>query len=576
MNNPAAVLRIRILSAGIFLFALVLAGKLYAVQIIDGGFWAEKADRQYARSDTTLFDRGTIYFTSKDGTTVSAATLKTGFTLAVDPQRVENAGALYEKVRPFITLSRDEFIQKATREGARYVEIATQVPSEVALQVEALSEGSIIVAKNRWRFYPGGSLAAHSLGFLAYKGDEYAGRYGLERYYEEILARNRGEEYVNFFAEIFSNIKDTVANGGPLEGDVVTTIEPVVQGMLEEKIAEINDTWSSKFTGGVIMDPKTGEIYALALHPAFDLNNFSDVTDIARFSNPMVENVYEMGSIIKPLTMAAGLDSGAVTARTTYNDAGCMTLNSARFCNYDGEARGVVSMQEVLKQSLNTGVTFVVQQMGKNQFADYMKNFGIGVETGIDLPNETHGLIKNLESPREIEYATASFGQGVAITPIATVRALSALGNGGVLPSPHLVKEIRYRVGGTKEVSYPPGKQVIKPETSEEISRMLTEVVDKALLGGTIAMEGYSIAAKTGTAQIANPNGGGYYDDRYLHSFFGYFPSYDPKFIVFLFTVEPVGVRYASETLAVPFGDITKYLIGYYAIPPDRGKTSLE
>lgn len=575
MKNPSFVYRIRFLGIAIFLFALVLAGKLYAIQIIDGTFWIEKADRQYARSDTALFDRGTIYFTSKDGTVVSAATLKTGYVLAIDPLHVDDPRELYKKVAPFITLSQEEFIDKATRK-ARYVELATQLPQDVATQIEELDERSLVISKDRWRFYPGGSLASHSLGFLAYKEDEYAGRYGLERYYEDVLARNRGEEYVNFFAEIFSNIKDTVAHGGPLEGDVVTTIEPIVQGMLEEKIAGINDTWSSRFTGGIIMDPKTGEIYALALHPSFDLNDFSGVTDIARFSNPMVESVFEMGSIVKPLTVAAGLDTGAVTARTTYNDLGCLTLNSSKICNYDGKARGVVSMQEVLNQSLNTGVTFVMQQTGKDVFADYLRDFGIGVETGIDLPNETHGLIDNLNSPREIEYATASFGQGIAITPIETVRALSALGNGGVLPSPHLVKEIRYRVGGSKEISYPPGKQVIKPETSTEISRMLTEVVDKALLGGEIAMEGYSIAAKTGTAQIANPNGGGYYDDRYLHSFFGYFPSYDPKFIVFLFTVEPVGVRYASETLAVPFGDITKYLIGYYAIPPDRGDATLE
>lgn len=575
MKNPSFVYRIRFLGVGIFLFALVLAGKLYAIQIIDGNFWIEKADRQYARSDTALFDRGTIYFTSKDGSVVSAATLKTGYVLAVDPLHVEDPIELYKEVSPFITLSQEEFIDKATRK-ARYVELATQLPQDVADQIKALDERSLVVSKDRWRFYPGGSLASHSLGFLAFKGDEYAGRYGLERYYEDILARNRGEEYVNFFAEIFSNIKDTVAHGGPLEGDIVTTIEPTVQGMLEEKIAEINATWSARFTGGIIMDPKTGEIYALALHPSFDLNDFSGVEDIARFSNPMVESVFEMGSIIKPLTMAAGLDTGAVTARTTYNDLGCLTLNSSKICNYDGKARGVVPMQEVLNQSLNTGVTFVMQQMGKDTLAQYFKDFGIGVETGIDLPNETHGLITNLESPREIEYATASFGQGIAITPIETVRALSVLGNGGILPSPHLVKEIRYRVGGSKEVTYPPGKQIIKPETSTEISRMLTNVVDEALLGGEIAMEGYSIAAKTGTAQIANPNGGGYYDDRYLHSFFGYFPAYDPKFIVFLFTVEPVGVRYASETLAVPFGDITKYLIGYYAVPPDRGEGTLE
>ena len=199
-----------------------------------------------------------------------------------------------------------------------------------------------------------------------------------------------------------------------------------------------------------------------------------------------------------------------------------------------------------------------------------MEEFGLGEETGIDLPGEVQGHIENLKSNREIEQATASFGQGIAMSPIITIRALSALSNGGILPSPHVVKRINYDIGISKDMSYNPGKQVIKPETSETITRMLVEVVDKALLNGTLKMKNYSVAAKTGTAQIAKEGGGGYYDDRYLHSFFGYLPAYNPSFIIFLYTVNPIGVRYASETLSHPFNDISKFLINYYEIPPDR------
>src|SRR5690606_4646376 len=213
------------------------------------------------------------------------------------------------------------------------------------------------------------------------------------------------------------------------------------------------------------------------------------------------------GSIIKPLTVAAGLDSGAITPQSTYYDAGSMTLNGRTFSNYDGKARGLVSIQEILNQSLNTGVAHIVQQMGKGKFAEYMLDFGLGEETGIDLPNETHGLVSNLESPRDIEYATASFGQGIAMTPIETVRALATLGNGGKLINPHLVTRIDYKLGGSKKVTPGPERQVISKETSEEITRMLVKVVDTALLGGTVKMDRYSIAAKTGTAQIAKPNG---------------------------------------------------------------------
>jgi cell division protein FtsI/penicillin-binding protein 2 len=208
--------------------------------------------------------------------------------------------------------------------------------------------------------------------------------------------------------------------------------------------------------------------------------------------------------------------------------------------------------------------------MGKERFRDYFTAFALGSETGIDLPNETYGLVDNLNSPRDIEYATASFGQGIALTPIAAVRALAALGNGGYLVTPHVAEKIIYEDGTEKPIRYPEGEQVISAQTSEEISRMLTTVVDEALRGGTVKLDRYSVAAKTGTAQIARATGGGYYDDRYLHSFFGYFPAYEPEFLIFLYTVEPKGVQYASETLTGTFMDLTNFLINYYAVPPDR------
>jgi len=282
--------------------------------------------------------------------------------------------------------------------------------------------------------------------------------------------------------------------------------------------------------------------------------------------------VFEMGSILKPLTMAAGIDSGAITPTTTYNDTGCITVDTKKICNYDGVARGVIPMQQILSQSLNVGASFIATQMGPSVMRDYFLNhYDLGTETGIDLPGEVHGLVDNIANDdRQVEFDTASFGQGIAISPIETVRALAVLANGGKLVTPHLATAIRYDTGVERTLTWGDGEQVLKPQTVTDVTRMLTTVVDTALANGDIKLEHYSVAAKTGTAQIANPAGGGYYSDRFLHSFFGYFPSYNARFIVFLFAVDPKGAPYASQTWAQPFFSLTKFLLNYYNVAPDR------
>lgn len=570
MQKKDSLSRIRTISIAVLFFAVILLGRLYFVQMVHGDEFASKADRQYLQSTYEYFNRGSIYFESRDGDRVSAASLKTGFIVAMNPKLVKDADTTFKKLNEYISIDANDFYLKVNKQDDPYEEVTKRVAIDEAKRIEDSKLPGITLYKERWRFYPGNSLASHALGFVAYKDDELAGRYGLERYYEETLRRNNDTVFVNFFAEIFSNIQKGFSTEEKLEGNLITSIEPSVQVFVEKELSKLNQNWNSDYSGAIVMDPQNGQIISMALYPTFDPNNLKDEKGPTIFKNHIVESVYEMGSIIKPLTMAAGIDSGAVTAHTTYFDSGSVTLDKKTFSNFDGRGRGTVDMQEVLNQSLNTGVAFVVRQMGKKTFAEYMKNYGLGEETGIDLPNETHGLIDNLNSPRDIEYATASFGQGIAMTPIETIRALATLGNGGKLVNPHIGKKIEYTIGTSKKIDPGVPKQVLKKETSEEISRMLVKVVDKALLNGKVKMERYSIAAKTGTAQIAKSGGGGYYDDRYLHSFFGYFPAFAPRFIVFLYTYDPKGVKYASETLTYPFMDIAQFLINYYQIPPDR------
>src|SRR3989344_1589478 len=436
--------RIRFISFLIIIFALILIGRRYFVQVINGEEYRVRADRQYVQSTYDYFNRGTIYFETKDGEPFLAASLKTGYIVAMNPSLIENKEETLAKLREISAIDEEDFYRKAEKQNDPYEEIARRVTFEEAEAVNNLKLRGINTYAERWRYYPSNSLAAHALGFIAYKENELAGRYGLERYYEDVLRRNNDRVFVNFFAEIFSNIQEAFSDEGSLEGDIVTSIEPSVELFLEKELANIRSTWNSDYSGGIIMNPNNGEIIAMALSPSFDPNNLHEARDLSIFTNHLVESVYEMGSIVKPLTIAAGIDAGAISPSTTYYDAGTLTLDRKTISNFDGKGRGTVSMQEVLNQSLNTGAAFVVRAMGKGKFAEYMLAYGVGEETGIDLPNETHGLVDNLKSPRDIEYATASFGQGIAMTPIETVRALSTLGNGGKLVNPHIGKKINY------------------------------------------------------------------------------------------------------------------------------------
>lgn len=573
MRRHQLTARVRILSAVVSLVALTLLCRLYIIQVANADYYQNKAESQYVHTKTDLYSRGSILFTTRDDTTLSAAAIQSGYVLAVNPTHVTlPANEFCLALETYMDVTIERCIDRVQAPGRTYVELADRLNGLQSDAIEALDLDGAQLYKNQWRYYPGGSLAARSIGFVGYADDgtELRGKYGLERQYDYVLYKKRQSMTVNFFAELFSNLGELLYKKEDVRtGDVVTSLEPSVSRMLDTVLQAANDEFNSKLTGAIVMNPHTGEIVAMNAVPGFDLNHRSDAT-IDQFRNPLVENVYEFGSTIKALTMAAGLDSGAVTAQSTYFDAGFITLDSFTIKNYDGRGRGMVPMQEILNQSLNTGVSHIVQEMGKDEFRKYFLNYKLGSETGIDLPNEVHGLVDNLNSPRDVEYATASFGQGIAMTPVAATRALATLANGGKLVTPHLAKRIEFDTGETKEILYPEGTQVLSEETSEEISRMLSIVVDDALRGGAVALPHHTVAAKTGTAQIPDPVNGGYYEDKFLHSFFGYFPAFEPEFIVFMYTVEPQGVRYASETLTTPFMDITRFLINYYSIPPDR------
>jgi cell division protein FtsI/penicillin-binding protein 2 len=485
--------------------------KLYDIQYVKNDFYIKEAQKQYIGINYDL-ERGNIYFDNR----------KTGRTLAADVK--------------------EKMIKKEGKEIS-------------------LSD----------RNFPFADIGSKVIGFVAYdENNNRVGRYGIEKYYDDVLSREGGKIDNNFFAEVFGNIKGKWVSDKPVnEGSINLTIDSEMQKYLYQILEETRKTWNSDDIGGIIMNPKDGRIYAMEELPSFDPNKFNEVEDAKLYKNNLVSGVYEMGSIIKPLTMAAALDAGVVDESTTYNDTGTRNLNGYKVSNYDKVARGISNIQLILDQSLNVGIVFLVEKLGATKFQDYFAKYGLREETGIDLPSESAGLTRNLDSSIFVDAATAGFGQGIAITPIQTIRALASLGNGGKLVNPYVVDSIQLSNGDVKKVIPDEGTQILKDGTSERITRMLVHVVDYALAKGKRKMEHYSIAAKTGTAQIPIPNGG-YYEDRYLHSFFGYFPAYNPDFIIFIYQTNPKGAEYASQTLTDPFYKLVDFIINYYGVLPDR------
>ncbi|RJQ35058.1 penicillin-binding protein 2 [Candidatus Parcubacteria bacterium] len=566
------VLRARLLSGVLILIAIFLGARLYFVQIVNGEEYRESAKGQYVvETDQSIIDRGNIFFTKKDGTQDGAAVMQSGWRVAISPKDIKDANEVFAAIAAETELDSERFFASTAKEEDPYEEVAFRISDEAATAIRAKKLPGVILVRDQWRYYPAGELAAHALGFVGFQGDKRVGVYGLERFWEATLSRTSSGLYVNPFAEIFMNLEEALtADPVSREGSIITTIEPSVETRLEETLEDVMETYSPKLVGGIIMDPKTGAIRALGLRPAFDPNTYNTIENPAVFTNLLVEGRYEMGSIMKPLTIAAAIDAGAVTPETTYMDRGCIEKSGKTICNYDKKARNRVSMQEVLNQSLNLGVSYAVDQMGHEVFGQYIHAYGLGDKTGIELPNEAAGNIRAIDNGYDVDYASAGFGQGIAVSAVGMTRALATLANEGVLPNPHIVSGIRMKSGISRSVEPEAGTQVLKPETAQTVSTMLVKVFDDALLGGILKQEHYSIAAKTGTAQVAVPNGSGYYPDRYLHSFFGYFPAHDPQFIVFLFAIEPKGVEFASASLARPFLEVAKYLINYYDIPPDR------
>ena len=562
--------RLAVVIVGIGIVSGVILSRLFFLQVTHAEQYRAEAERQHSISVFTDPRRGDIFFEDKDGRRVPAASTKRVYTLAGNLTRIKDMRQAYDVLSQYIPLEEEDFFAEEDNAERTYVPFMRGIEKDIANSIPISDLPGFWLEEEETRMYPSAALASHVLGFVGFSGDKRTGQYGIERIYDNTLHgkggsvvgdRSAGGTILSIGRDLFRPKQDGQ--------DIVLTIDPNIQSFAAGQLAILQEQWHPQSSGILVMDPQTGAILAMEASPTFDPNVYGDVEDYDVFPNPFVESLFEMGSVFKPITMSIGLDTHAITKDTSYFDAGIIQIRDATISNYDRMGRGWQTMFDILDKSLNTGTVFIQQQIGERVFQDYIKRFGLGNRTGIDLPNEVPGNIRNLEIGGEDEYATASFGQGIALTPIGLASALSVIANGGELVRPYIVDRVMDGNTVTEKTEPETRRRVIKEETAEAVSRMLITVVDETLAGGAVYMPGYSIAAKTGTAQIVNTHELEY-SDEFLHTFFGYAPAYDSRFLVFLYLERPVGVRYASQTLAEPFRRMTEFIINYYQIPPDR------
>ena len=428
------------------------------------------------------------------------------------------------------------------------------------------------------RFYPGNQLASSVIGFLGYSGESRSGQYGIEAFYNDELFGKRwsagnhvaGSGAVNLITKLFkgfgadNNLEQEETIDRP--ADVVLSIDKNIQQIIEDKLDALMEKWQAVGGTIIVQDPNTGKIVAMADRPTFDPNNYNEY-EPGIFLNKGVQEIFEPGSSFKPITMAMGLDLGVVSPQTTFEDKGFREVSGYKIKNFSERTFGIVTMSQVLEKSVNTGAMFVQDQVGDDNFLDYIINFGFGQKTGIDMPGEVNGNISNLYSGRKINFLTASFGQGIAVTPLQLINAYSAIANGGKLMRPYVVERI-IKEGGEQEVTGPEIVTIpISEKTATKLKTMLVSVVDNGFDKARIS--GYDIAGKTGTAQI--PDGkGGYQENEYIHDFVGFAPAFDPKFVILIKIDRPQGITFAADSLSPTFREIAAYLINYYNIPPTR------
>ena len=422
------------------------------------------------------------------------------------------------------------------------------------------------------RFYPEANIGSNIIGFVGYVGDKQKGRYGLEEFFDQELTGTPGSIKIERDAKRDPIIiNDREYNKAEAGSDLVLTVNRSIQFMACQKLNDAVKRHGADGGSVIILEPKTGAVIAMCSNPDYDGNNFQTARNIRDFTNPAIFSQYEPGSIFKVITMAMALDQRKVTPQTTYNDTGQVVIAKYKIENSDRQANGTQNMTEVLEKSLNTGAIFAMRSVGPDLFSDYLKKFGFGEKTGLELEGESKGDIKNLikKPVGELYAATASYGQGIAVTPIQMAAAFLTVANNGVMMQPYIVKEIVKPDGQKNETKPKIIGRIISEKAAIMLGGMMVKVVENGH-GKRAGVKGYYVAGKTGTAQVARKDGRGYQAGAHIGSFAGFAPVDDPKFVMLVRIDQPRDVEWAESSAAPLFGQLAEYMLNYWQVPKER------
>ncbi len=557
--NRSQQRRLWVVIIGIHFAAAIIVGRLFAFQIIQGPHWQEMGEVMGRVNVVARPDRGIIY--DSNGAVLAANTAD--YQIGASPSLILEPNEIATALAPILQRPRNDLLEELSSQ-VPYVLLSGRVSADVAEAVRALPYSGLQVDPLPRRVYPQGELMCHVLGYTDF---DNIGGAGLEGYYNSELAGEAASD-VRSISPLTPQTGVIAREGA----DLVLTIDRSLQYLVEEHLREGIELHGATSGTIIVMEVRTGAILAMANYPCYDPYRFYEAPE-GLLLNPAVSQQYEPGSVQKLITMAAAIDSGTVTPQTTYYDSGILEVGGHISYNWDRSAPGTTDMQTLLSRSLNVGAGTIATWMGPETFYNYLERFNFGRRTGIDLMSEAAGTLHlpGSEFWAESFLATNSYGQGIAVTPLQMIAAISAIANDGYLMKPYLVQEI-HRDG--EVFTHEP--TIISRPISREAANIVNAMAIGVVSGGVEAahIDGYTIAGKTGTAQI--PENGVYLSDDIIGSFIGWFPADDPEVIVLVKLDRPTSAPWGSQTAAPLFSDLAPELAVMLNIPPDAIRLQAE